>query len=568
MTLLDGLPLAIELAAARVTVMPPKTLLERMSQRFRLLTSSGGRRDRQATLRGALDWSWDLLSNDEQSALAQISVFEGGFTLEAAAEVLELAELWPEDAVQALLGKSLVRRTSDERFDLLVSVQEYAAEKLDDLGAREAAELRHGAWCAAFGTDEALQSLRIHGGVARLRALAAELDNLVAATRRAIARSDGETAAATLRAAWLPLSMRGPYAVAEDLATAALALPDLAPATSATLADVLGTALQASGRGEEARAHYEEALAIHRELGDRRTEGAALRNLGSLRRIEGRPDGARAHYRESLAIAREVGDRDFEGLVLGNLGNLHLSRGRPDEARACFEEALAIAREIGHRRFESVVLGNLGLLHTNQGRPDAAWAHFDEALAIHRDVGDRRIEGQVLGNLGLLHMNQGRPDDARTHYEEALAIHREVGNRGFEGQVLGSIGVLHLNQGRPDEAQAHHEEALAIAREVGDRRLEGNWLGSLGKLLAAQGRSDQARAAFDAGEALLRVVEDPDLLGQLLCGRGLLEHTDGNADEAQSALTEAEQLATKLAAGPDSELGREIAKTRAALETP
>ena len=132
--LLEGLPLAIELAAARVRVMPPRTLLARMTERFKLLSSAGGRVDRQATLRAVFDWSWDLLSLPEKAALAQLSVFEGGFTLESVEAILDLSAYenapWPMDALQSLVHKSFVREVTDARFDLLVSVQEYASEHL------------------------------------------------------------------------------------------------------------------------------------------------------------------------------------------------------------------------------------------------------------------------------------------------------------------------------------------------------------------------------------------------------------------------------------------------------
>src|SRR5882762_7194111 len=132
--LLECLPLAIELAAARVRVMPPRTLLSRMSERFKLLSSTGGRRDRQATLRSTFDWSWDLLSLPDKAALAQLSVFEGGFTMESAEAVLDLSGYedapWTIDTVQSLLDKSFVRQVSDGRFDMLVSVKEYASEHL------------------------------------------------------------------------------------------------------------------------------------------------------------------------------------------------------------------------------------------------------------------------------------------------------------------------------------------------------------------------------------------------------------------------------------------------------
>src|SRR6202030_3761908 len=136
--LLDGLPLAIELAAARVRTLSPRGLLARRNERFRVLASSGGRLDRQSTLRAAFDWSWDLLAPAERVALAQCSVFEGGFTLEAAEEVLDFSSIddppWLPDVVQALVDKSLVRPCRNERFDLLVSVQAYAMEHLQTEG--------------------------------------------------------------------------------------------------------------------------------------------------------------------------------------------------------------------------------------------------------------------------------------------------------------------------------------------------------------------------------------------------------------------------------------------------
>jgi predicted ATPase len=165
--LLDGLPLAIELAAARVRIMSPRTLLARMSERFKLLASAGGRQDRQATLRAALDWSWDLLTPADKAALAQLSVFEGGFTLEAAEAVLDLSGVaaaeWPLDAVQSLVDKSLLRPLFANRLGLLGSVQEYAAEHLRTPGrfagsgpaALDAAQARHGACFAALGEEQA-----------------------------------------------------------------------------------------------------------------------------------------------------------------------------------------------------------------------------------------------------------------------------------------------------------------------------------------------------------------------------------------------------------------------------
>ena len=225
--LLDGLPLAIELAAARVRVMPPRMLLARMSERFKLLASKGGRLDRQSTLRAAFDWSWDLLTPPEKAALAQLSAFEGGFTLEAAEAVLDLAHCgdapWTVDVVHSLVDKSFVRPRSDDRFDLLVSVQVYAAEHLQTEGryagsgpqALASAELRHVAWFAALGPIRAAEGR------------CADLDNLVTACRRAVALGAGDLATGALEGAWAALNLRGPFESAVELAESVCAVPGL-----------------------------------------------------------------------------------------------------------------------------------------------------------------------------------------------------------------------------------------------------------------------------------------------------------------------------------------------------
>jgi len=604
--LLDGLPLAIELAAARVRVMPPKTLLQRMSQRFKLLASRGGRHTRQATLRGTLDWSWDLLEPDEQAALAQLSVFEGGLTLEAAEGVLALEALWPTDAVQALVDKSMVRQVTDERFDLLVSVQEYAAEKLALRGGREEAEERHGSFFAELGSEQGVHSLNTHGGVARVRELARELDNLVAGCRRSVARGASEPGVALLRATWELLRRTGPVALGIDLAEQVTAMKGLSPEGQAAAGGLRARALLASSRMDEARTHYEAALVIHRELGDRPSEGAVLGDLGDMYRLQGRTEEAHAHLEAALMIHRELGDRHLEGHVRGGLGSLHLDRGRMDEARTHLDAALAIHCEFGDRRKEGITLGQLGVLHYQQGWMDEACAHYDAALAVHREVGNRPHEGMALGNLGILYKQQGRMDEAHAHldaslavarevgdrqsegvalgnlgnllssqdrmdeacahYYAALAVGRETGNRPAEGIVLGNLGKLHHEQGRMAEARAHYEAALVVHREVAHRRAEGYVLSDLGTLDMEEGRIEEARAHLRDGEQLLRSVDDPNQLAVLLCFRAHLEARDGDLDAARAALADAQALAERTGAEPDSKLGHALAKARATVE--
>jgi predicted ATPase/class 3 adenylate cyclase/Tfp pilus assembly protein PilF len=561
--LVDGLPLAIELAAARAPDLPPQALLERMSQRFDLLASSGGRHARQATLRATLDWSWELLGEDERAAWAQLSVFEGGFTLEAAEVVLSLADTWPTDAVQTLVDKSLVRRVSDSRFDLLVSVRDYGAERLDASGSRGATELRHGQHYAQLGHDEQFDALDRRGGAERRRAYGLELGNLVVACRRAVARQDAEVAPWALRAAWAVLWLRGPFRLGADLAMEASRIP-LPPRARSVVSRVLAMALEQLGGAAEARAHFDAALAAAREAGDRGLESSVLGNLGLLHKVQGRPEEAVAHYEAALALAREAGDGRFEGVLLGNLGNVRRDHGRPEEARACYEAALARVREEGDARTEGIVLGNLGLLHKTQGRAAEARTHLEAALARAREAGDRRFEGTWLGNLANLHRDLERFDDARRCYDDALLAARDVGDRRIEAIVLGNLGSLDQAEGRREDAAARYRAALAVAGEVGPR-FEGYVLASLGGLHVEQGQLDDARAAFYAAEPLLRSGRSGADLAQLLCGRARLEAAEGRVDAARAALAEAEDLVARAGAGPDTELGRTLAVARAAV---
>jgi len=579
--LLDGLPLAIELAAARVRVLSPAQMVERMRDRFGLLAGARGAAARQATLRGAIDWSWDLLSPWEKAAFAQCSIFDGGFTLEAAEAVLDLSP-WPQappaiDVVQALADKSLLRTwipAAQSRYDIeepyfgmYLSIHEYAAEKLEASGQpmSRLAEDRHGRYFARFGTDDAIEALSLRGGVKRRRELSLELGNLVAACRRALRRADGVQAVATYQAIWEVLELQGPCTLGTDLGSQVLALDTLDASQRAAALQARATACRRAGRSEEAAAGFEQALALSRAARNRYRDASILVILGNLRRDQGRMDEARAHLEASLAIAREVGNRRLEGNLIGNLGILHAVQGRPEEARSHFERALAIHREVGNRRIEGIDTSNLGNVCREQGRLEEAGAHYQQALAIHREVGNRRDEGIVIGNLGLLCGDQGRLDEARERCEGALAIGREVGDRVFEGVILGALSNVLREQGRMDEALVHCDQALAIHRAVGNRRAEGAELGRLGKLLAAQGRIGEARDALRRGEALLREVGDQLGLAILLCESGYAELAVNDVDAARAALAAAETVSRAMALGPQSEAVRAIAELRQAL---
>lgn len=422
---LDGLPLALELAAVRVRALSVQSLTAKMDERFRLL-SGPDRTGRHATLLATLDASWDLLSEPEQSGLAQLSVFRGGASLSAAEAVLDLRGAWPADILQGLVDNSLLRRAGEDRFDLLDSVQEYARDRLEALGGTQAARRRHAAWFQQVGDRAGPVDLR-------------ELSNLVAACRWAIAAADGDIATGTLRGAVAALDQRGPLGLGVELSDAVRALPLAAdPALSALT--IAGWARHRVGRTAEARALFE----------------------------------------DGLQRARAAGARAAEGDCLLGLATTCLRAGRLGEAREANEAALPILEAVGDRRSMAEARLQRGMLLSGDGRNldadrgEAVRAEYLAALELSRSVGDRALEGRVVGWFAnVLLVGLGRPDDALEHYRRALALARESGNRRSEGNTQCDLGNACTETGRLDEAHACYAAALAILGAIGARREEG-----------------------------------------------------------------------------------------------
>jgi predicted ATPase/class 3 adenylate cyclase/Flp pilus assembly protein TadD len=560
---LDGLPLAIELAAARVRVMPPQALLERMNRRFDVLLSRSGRHDRQATLRAAFDWSWELLSEPEKTALAQLSVFEGGFTITTAEAVLDLSavETAPDvvDLIQWLVDKSLVRQVGAQRFDLLESVREYAAGHLggenhyagSGANAIEAAHGRHWHYFASLGERAAMAERCI------------EANNLVAGCRRATASGDVSGALGCLTAAWAALRLIGPFRVCSRLAIDLAARSSLPPVDGALVHWVAGSALDAQGDVEAALAHFAQGLALIADWPQQRTRSRLLLALATRQAADGDLDQATSNLLEAEQLAGAVGDTILRAYVLNGLGRLMDHQARVDEARTHYTAALALAREVGDRRLEGGLLGNLGGLHHDLGHLAEARDHYELALALASEVGDRRWEGNARCNLGLLFHGLGDTASARLEFGFALTIARETGYQRLEGAVLCNLGIVFSAEG--DHVQAHSlfRDAVKAARAIRDRRAEGQFRGYLGLADARLGHFADARSHLSVGEALLREMGDDLSVALLLCSRSEAEWLAGDREAARPWLLRAEAIAVRTAIGIDSELSRAITRLRA-----
>ncbi len=522
-TRLDGVPLALELAAGRLGVLTVDDVLDRLGLSLLRQSAEG----RHHTLAAALDWSWSLLSHEQRSALTQLSVFAGDFSLDAADEVVQGVSVL--ETVGELVDRSLVGVDGD-RFRLLSSVQEYASDKLgDDLTPQE----RHGRFFARFGTDQVLREVEACGGVRRWRSLAQEMGEVVAACRRAVERADVRVAVDTLGAAWLVMQLRGPYEGAAELAASVCALPKLLGADRGKALGVWARALDTLGR-PGVRDLSIEALEAACQAGDRSLQGALQGNLGAHYFLQGEYEQARASFCQALDIGRELGERAREACALAALGSLHLRVSEFDQARAHYEEALGLHRVLGDRRQEGIVLGNLAILNRHEGRYDQAEALYRRALAIHHEMGDQRVAGNALGNLGNLMHERARHDEARTYYEEALAMHRRVGNRRVAGEVLENLGELAATQGRFEEARCHLHDALTIHREGGDRRSAAGVDDSLGDVCFAQGRIEAAITHYGEALAIHQELGNPETLGRVLGKMGNAMFAVGRTDEALS----------------------------------
>jgi predicted ATPase/class 3 adenylate cyclase len=562
--MLDGLPLAIELAAARARVMRPRALVTRMNERFRLLAAPGARDGRQATLRATFDWSWDLLAESERTVLAQLSVFEGGFGLDDAEAVVDVAQVpdaaWLPDLVQSLFDKSLVRPLPHERFGLLVSVREYAAEQLRTTGrftgsgpdAETAVVQRMVSYFASAGEDVVTLGT------------CANLDNAVAACRHAVAHGWVDGARGALTAAWAGLALRGPASSGLELARAVEAMPGAAEAGHAAVARVLGSAELALGNVAQAEAHLSRALEMSRAAADRGLEAAVQLALGHAAIAQARAPDALARYSEAAVIARSAGERAIECEATNGIGNVHYIRSESTEARRVYLDALRIAG--GLEWLQCAIHSNLGNVAMGQGELEAAQPELEAAVALARQCGRRAVEANTLCNLGWLAHLRGDPARSIEFSEAALDVSRHLGNPNIEGVVLCNLAIADEAAGDAARALQRFEEAVAMTQRVGDTRREGQFLNYFGMLHLRQRDLAAARACLERGERLLRAGDDRMSLATILCALAQLEHAQGRPGDASSAWEEARAIAGELGALPGSELGLALAEARAALD--
>ncbi len=446
---LDGLPLAIELAAALSDRMSIGDIASRLDERFELLTAGSRTAEpRQRSLSAAIDWSYELLDGAERDGFGAISVFPGDFTLGAGEAVAGRGAV---DVLGRLVAKSLLARAGD-RYTMLESIRVYAADRLAASGRSGQVRDRHLDWALATVA------------VGDLDTIDREDANLLAALGWATARR---------------------------------------PDDALHLVNGLSETWEVRGYWSEGRRLLDEVLSLGDAL-DPAARAAALHRAGRFAAAQGDFAVAAARLSEALALAEDTDNDTIVNKALTDLGGVAHMRGDVDEARVHFEAALGIARSMGSTRSEAGALGNLGIIAHATGDLQGARALQGQALDIARTLDDDAFLGDVLLNAGMIAAGSGDAATAETHYSEALALAQRQGNQNEIAKLLTRLADIHAHRGEHDVAEVQLQESIDVFRALGDRPNLANGLYRLGELARQRDAGAAARAMLEESAALWR----------------------------------------------------------------
>jgi predicted ATPase len=519
---LDGLPLAIELAAARMKLLSPQALLARLGQRLAVLT--GGTRNaptRQQTLRNTIAWSYDLLEAEEQKVFRSLSVFAGGCVLSAAESVCTAESDEPLsvlDTLASLLDKSLLQRGEQDgeepRFTMLETLREYGLEALAESGEAQSVRQAHAMYYLAWLETEGpkLEGSQESRWFERLEQ---EQDNLRAAMKWALAQgeSGGDMELAlrlgvAMRALW---SVRGNYSEMRAFLEQALARDKGSPtAVRAKALRAAARLAEVQGDISQAQAFSEESLTLFRQIGDQTGIALALHALADIVWVKGDLATARTQGEESLALFRELGDEDDMAELLLHLATLSIDQGEYERARALLEEGLQVYRRLRSQSGIADSLLSLARVHLlAQGDLATVRSLLEESFSLFSELGDKESTAYCYSIWGMIAFYEGELALARQMFEQSLALFREMQHQHGTTEMLAALARVAMRQS--DYATARHffEESLALARQAGDKLSMAADLEGIAEVVAAQGQPIWATRLWGAAAALREALGAP-----------------------------------------------------------
>ncbi len=521
---LDGLPLAIELAAARLATLSVHAVAARLDDCFGLLT--GGSRTalpRQQTLRATMEWSYGLLNAGEQRLLRRLSVCAGGCTAAAVAVVCVTegtpAET-PSDLLDGLVAKSLLGLEDVDgagRYRLLETVRQYGWERLEEAGEAAAARRRHAAYYLTLA-EEAEPALTGPDQGRWLQRLDREYDNLRAALRRSRDGGEHEIGLRLAAALWRFWHVRGRQSEGrqwlEDLLTVSgggdagsvSAVP-----TPARARALYGASVLAAEQGDYRRAEAlsTESVSLCERFGDTLGRARALNLRATVTRYQGDHARATALYEESLALFRALGQEQATAVALNNLGAMAVDQGDYARAAALNEESLAIKRTLGDVRGIARSLLNLGEVARYQGDHDRARRLFEESLALSRELEDGSGIALALNNLGDVARARGDGERATTLYTESIQLFRDADDQHFVALTLRNLGQVAHDRGDDGRAAALYRDSLILYRDVGEKLGIAECLEGVATVAQAQGHRARAALLHGAADGLRTALGAP-----------------------------------------------------------
>jgi predicted ATPase/DNA-binding CsgD family transcriptional regulator len=511
---LDGLPLAIELAAARIKLLSPQALLARLSHRLQVLT--GGVQDapaRQQTLRDTIQWSYDLLTAEEQQLFQRLSAFVGGCTLESVeAMCAALPDGVGQEGVTSLLDKSLLQQSEPEawepRLSMLETLREYGLDCLRESAEAQAVQHAHADYYLHLA-EEAVPRLKGAEQLVWLVRLVQEQENLRAALGWLLEHSEGELALRFSAALWWFWFMHGDWSEGLRWLEAALQLPSTQGPTAARARALNGAGELAWSLGNHPAAQrlLSESVSLARELGDDRELASSLGILGLVLQEQGEMAAGQSSVEEGLTLCRQLGRTWDLARLLLNAGLTAQRQRNRLQAAALFQEGLPLARALGDRYLITFGLTHSGTALFLQGEETQAMALMQEGLSIARELGDKRFLAIGLNNLGYRTFLQGDLPRAAALAEEALPIARELGHTPGLGATLDTLARIAHAQGNLEQAEALHLESFSLALEEGYVIWAGYRLIGLARVAEAKGQPARAARLLGSAQALIDVNE-------------------------------------------------------------
>jgi len=511
---LDGLPLAIELAAVQCAYGSPRSILVRLAPRLPLL--DGGPRDlpaRQQTLRNTIAWSYNLLSDEARNVFRCLSICIGGCGVEGAVAICGLERADPiavlqvlENLVAASLLIVVESPDGEPRFSMLETIRDYGLERLEESGNGPSVRSRHRIWCLALAEHAAaeLSGPEQNRWLDRL-----ELEHANLQAELGYASPPDEIGLRLTLSLWRFWYTRGYLSDGRRWLEAAIAAEVGTPTSRAWALHAAGMLAWRQGDYAQARAWHEESLALRQGLGDRQGIASSLENLGMVAWRQSDYAQARALHQQSLALRRELGDAPGTASSLHNLGAAMEEQGEYDQAEVVYRESIAIRRQLRDKQGVANSLNNLGLLMIQLGNYDQALPLHVESLSLAQELQDKKGIANSLTNLAYISEARGEYDHAQRLHQDSLAIMREVGDRQGIANSLNQLGSVAQAQGQYEQAQVLVEEGLVGARSIGATLHVVEGIEILAGIAATLGELERAARLYGSVAALRGAIGAP-----------------------------------------------------------